>query len=114
MTEKNRPPLPAGQMTGLRVAGWHVVHDDKPFVSRVSPDEPGFKANSSAESSNEAKLHTELFIAPKRCSENETAAQLSFRKVIGSKEESIQPYTLHNETDTHTASIQPLTTVQRE
>ena len=29
MTEKNRPPLPADQMTGLRVAGWHVVHEDR-------------------------------------------------------------------------------------
>ena len=28
MTETNRPPLPADQMTGLRVAGWHVVSDD--------------------------------------------------------------------------------------
>jgi hypothetical protein len=29
VTEKNRPPLPADQMTGLRVAGWHVVHEDR-------------------------------------------------------------------------------------
>jgi len=28
VTETNRPPLPADQMTGLRVAGWHVVSDD--------------------------------------------------------------------------------------
>ena len=28
MTDKNRPPLPADQLTGLRVAGWHLVHED--------------------------------------------------------------------------------------
>lgn len=29
MTQTNRPPLPADQLTGLRVAGWHVVHEDE-------------------------------------------------------------------------------------
>lgn len=29
MTDTNRPPLPADQLTGLRVAGWHVVHEHR-------------------------------------------------------------------------------------